>query len=251
MPAPEDGAPQGGAPRGGVPEGGVYATIGARRDVRQQFSGAAVDPAALWRILTAAHGAPSVGLSQPWDFVLVRDEGARRAFADHVRSERQVFAAALPEERRVVFEPIKIEGILEASLGIVVTYDPRRGAPHVLGRHSISDAGLYSVCLAIENLWLAATVEGWGIGWVSFYREPFLQSLVELPREVRPVAWLCAGPVTHLAAVPDLEAAGWRSRRPLGDALHLGSWAGASGEQALARWCEGGGSACPARRGDR
>ena len=88
------------------------------------------------------------------------------------------------------------------SLGIVVTYDPDRGVPAVLGRHAIADAGLYSVCLAIQNLWLAATAEGLGVGWVSFYREEFLQELLGIPSAIRPVAWLCIGPVTHLEPPP-------------------------------------------------
>src|SRR5690606_19822176 len=152
----------------------------------------------LHRILGAAHAAPNVGLTQPWDFVLVRDIATRTAFRDHVLQEREVFARQLDPERARTFARIKVEGVLESSLGIVVTYDPERGSPAVLGRHAIADAGLYSVCLAIQNLWLAATAEGLGVGWVSFYREEFLRELLGIPERVRPVAWLCPGPVTHL-----------------------------------------------------
>ena len=67
---------------------------------------------------------------------------------------------------------------------------------------------------------MAATVEDVGVGWVSFYRERFLADLVGLPPGVRPVAWLCLGPVTHLEATPDLERLDWRSRRPLAQAVH-------------------------------
>src|SRR4029077_6137516 len=123
----------------------------------------------------------------------------------HVVAERVTFAAQLTPDRAAQFAPIKIEGILDSSVGIVVTYESTRGAPDVLGRHAIADAGLYSTCLAIENLWLAATAEGCGVGWVSFYREPFLSGLLGVPDGIRPVAWLCLGPVTHLEAVPDLE----------------------------------------------
>ncbi|WP_326565036.1 5,6-dimethylbenzimidazole synthase [Amycolatopsis rhabdoformis] len=197
-----------------------YEVLRRRRDVRGEFTGEPIDDAVLTRVLEAAHAAPSVGLSQPWDFVLVRDPGTRRAFADHVHAERDVFAAELAGERADTFSRIKIEGIRESSLGIVVTYDAGRGAPAVLGRHAIADAGLYSVCLAIQNLWLAATAEGLGVGWVSFYREPFLAELLGIPAGIRPVAWLCVGPVTALAEVPDLERHGWRRRAPLAEAVH-------------------------------
>lgn len=202
----------------------VYDTIFARRDVRGEFSGEPADPVVLHRILSAAHAAPSVGLSQPWDFILIEDRAIRDDFWAHVDGERCVFSATLPPDQVAVFDRIRIEGILEASVSLVVTYDPDRGAPHVLGRHAIADAGLYSVCLAIENLWLAATAEGWGVGWVSFYRERYLQELLSLPARVRPVAWLCLGPVTHHQAVPDLERHGWGRRVPLETVVHHNRW---------------------------
>ncbi len=198
----------------------LYDAINSRRDVRAEFDGGTIPDATLTRVLSAAHAAPSVGHSQPWDFVLVQDEGTREAFQDHVAGEREVFAGSLDGERAETFARIKVEGILESSLGVVVTYDERRGGPDVLGRHAIKDAGLYSSCLAVQNLWLAATAEGLGVGWVSFYREDFLQELLGIPRKIRPIAWLCLGTVTHLQTVPDLERHGWRHKRPLAEAIH-------------------------------
>lgn len=202
----------------------LYDVIERRRDVRREFTGEPIDEQVLWRILTAAHAAPSVGLTQPWDFIRIDREDIRSEFWQHVQAERRLFASALDANAAAVFERIKIDGVREASLSIVVTYDESRGAPNVLGRHAIADAGLYSVCLAIQNLWLAATAEGWGVGWVSFYREPFVRALLALPEAVRPVAWLCLGPVTHLEDEPDLERAGWRTRRQLASAVHLDQW---------------------------
>ncbi|NED95544.1 5,6-dimethylbenzimidazole synthase [Phytoactinopolyspora alkaliphila] len=201
-----------------------YDVVRRRRDVRGEFTGEPIDADVLDRVLGAAHAAPSVGLSQPWDFVLVRDEATRKEFREHVMAEREVFASTLSGERGGTFAKIKIEGILESSLGVVVTYDPSRGSPDVLGRHAIADAGLYSVCLAIQNLWLSATAEGLGVGWVSFYREEFLSALVGLPEGIRPIAWLCLGPVSELATAPDLERHGWRRRRPLAEAVHHDRW---------------------------
>jgi len=202
----------------------LYDVISRRRDVRSQFTGAPIPDDVLRRVLEAGHAAPSVGLSQPWDFVLVRDPALREEFADHVTTERDVFATSLDAARAAAFSRIKIDGVRESSLSVVVTYDPDRGAPAVLGRHAIADAGLYSVCLAIQNLWLAATAEDLGVGWVSFYREEFVRKLLGIPDGVRPVAWLCLGTVTHLEQAPDLERAGWRQRRPLEEALHTDRW---------------------------
>ena len=192
----------------------IYEIIMRRRDVRSEFTGDPIPRSTLDRVLKAAHAAPSVGLSQPWDFIVINARSTRERFRDHVLTERATFAASLALERAEAFANIKVEGILESSIGIVVTYDANRGAPDVLGRHTIADAGLYSTCLAIENLWLAATAEGYGVGWVSFYREVFLRRLLGIPDHVRPVAWLCMGPVTHLQDLPDLERHRWHVRTP-------------------------------------
>jgi 5,6-dimethylbenzimidazole synthase len=216
------------------PSAGLYEVIHRRRDVRAEFDGAPVDPVVLERVLEAGHCAPSVGLSQPWDFVVITDDTTRRAFWEHVQAERAEFADSLQGEEAERFAAIKIDGILEASLSVVVTYDPGRGAPNVLGRHAIADAGLYSVCLAIENMWLACTAEGWGMGWVSFYREAFLRTLLGIPADLRPVAWLCLGPVDSLQDTPDLERHGWRRRAPLAGAVHAGHWE-AAGDDVLGR----------------
>jgi 5,6-dimethylbenzimidazole synthase len=202
----------------------IYDVIHRRRDVRAEFTGEPIPDDVLGRILAAAHAAPSVGLSQPWDFVVVGDPAIRRAFYEHVQDERAVFADTLTAAAAGRFARLKIDGVLESSLSIVVTYDPERGGPAVLGRHAIADAGLYSVCLAIQNLWLAATAEKLGVGWVSFYREPYLRHLLGIPAGIRPVAWLCLGPVSHLHDTPDLERHGWRHRRDLHATIHHDRW---------------------------
>lgn len=202
----------------------LYDVIARRRDVRAEFSGEPVALEQLRRVLDAAHSAPSVGHSQPWDFVLVFDEAKRTRFAEHVETERMVFADQLEPDRRETFSRIKVEGIEESGLGVVVTYNSERGGQHVLGQHAIADTGLYSTCLAIQNLWLAATAEGLGVGWVSFFREEFLADLVGLPDGVRPVAWLCLGRVTKLQEVPDLVRHDWRRGRSLDEAIHFESW---------------------------
>ncbi|WP_198289413.1 5,6-dimethylbenzimidazole synthase [Rhodococcus sp. AW25M09] len=199
----------------------VYAAIRSRRDVRAEFDGTVVDDETLRRILGAAHQAPSVGNTQPWDFVVVRKPDTLKAFAAHVAACRQDFADKLDPERRKTFDPIRVEGIETSGTGVVVTYDPDRGGQHVLGRDTVDDTGLFSAVLAIENLWLAAIAENVGVGWVSFYDEEFLTEMIDIPAPVRPIAWLCVGPVESFQEVPDLERFGWRTRRPLDDAVHF------------------------------
>jgi 5,6-dimethylbenzimidazole synthase len=204
----------------GEPTTSLYDAIRMRRDVRAEFTGEPVAEQVLQRVLSAAHAAPSVGMTQPWDFILVRSPETLQRFAAHVADKRREFAATLPPERADTFDPIKVEGVCESGLGIVVTHDQTRGGAHVLGRHTVSDTGLFSTVLAVQNLWLAATAEGLGVGWVSFYDEEVLTELVGIPAQVRPIAWLCVGHVDKLQEVPDLERLGWRHRRPLAYAIH-------------------------------
>jgi nicotinate-nucleotide--dimethylbenzimidazole phosphoribosyltransferase len=198
-----------------------YEVVHSRRDVRSGFlPGAPVDDAVLHRVLAAAHAAPSVGFSQPWDFLVIRDRGVRERVHAHVTAARTAYAASLPGARAVAFRDLKIEAILDASLNIAVTCDPTRGGRHTLGRHTQPRMAPYSTVLAVQNLWLAARAEGLGVGWVSFGDEREVAALLGLPPRLELVAYLCVGPVAAFAAEPELATAGWARRRPLGWAVH-------------------------------
>jgi len=65
----------------GFPEAelrGVYRAIRDRRDVRSGFLPEPLSDQVLGRLLEAAHHAPSVGLMQPWRFILIRAIETRR-----------------------------------------------------------------------------------------------------------------------------------------------------------------------------
>ena len=68
---------------------------------------------------------------------------------------------------------------MESPVNLCVTYDPSKFGPFVIGRSSIPEAGLYSVCCAIQNLWLAARTEGVGLGWVSILSNDVLKEVLE------------------------------------------------------------------------
>ncbi|HEY2222774.1 5,6-dimethylbenzimidazole synthase [Actinomycetospora sp.] len=211
--------------------------LAARRDVRTGFTDAPVDAAALRRVLAAAHTAPSVGFSQPWDFLLLRDPGLRAELASLAAAQRDAFAASLPAARARAFAGLKVEAIREAPLGVVVTCDPTRGGRHVLGRATQPRMAAHSVAGAVQNLWLAARAEGLGVGWVSFFRERELAALlgerVGLPQHLEIVAYLCLGHVSEFADAPELESAGWARRRPLEWAVHEDTWGNHDGADAL------------------
>jgi nicotinate-nucleotide--dimethylbenzimidazole phosphoribosyltransferase len=200
-----------------------------RRDVRTGFRLDPVPDDVLTRVLDAAHHAPSVGFSQPWDFLVIRDEATRRRVRDLVHRDRDRYAASLPRARAQAFAQLKVEAILETPLNLVVTSDATRGGRHVLGRMTQPRMAAFSTACAVQNLWLAARAEELGVGWVSFFDERELAAELGLPPHLEIVAYLCLGYVDGFAQQPELASAGWARRRPLSWTVHQESW----GERAL------------------
>ena len=128
------------------------------------------------------------------------------------------------EPKKSKYLSFKLEGILESPVNLCVTYDPTKFGPFVIGRSSIPEAGLYSVCCAIQNLWLSARTEGVGLGWVSILSNEILKETLQLPEHVVPVAYLCLGYVNEFADKPDLETAKWLPRLDLKDVVYYEIW---------------------------
>ncbi|GAB3925741.1 hypothetical protein GCM10029976_019450 [Kribbella albertanoniae] len=202
----------------------VHRVLAERRDVRRGFVDLPIPDDVLTRVLESAHRAPSVGLSQPWDFLLIREIATRRKIHDLAAAQRDAFAASLPEERRKQFDGLKIEAILDTPLNIAVTCDAGRGGRHVLGRHADPRTTWFSVAIAIQNLWLAARAEGLGVGWVSFFEPGEVAAVLDLPAHIELVGYLCIGYVDEFAPAPELVRSGWAARRPLSWAVHQESW---------------------------
>ena len=201
----------------------VYRAIRERRDVRGQFRPDPVDPDTLRRLLQAAHDAPSVGLSQPWNFILIRDAALRGRIHDAFASANADAATRFPD-RKALYSSLKLEGILQAPVNLCITCDRTRGGDHVLGRTHDPATDLYSTACAVQNLWLAARAEGIGVGWVSIFRPDDLRGLLHLPDHVVPVAYLCIGHVTELYRQPELQSRGWAARLPLDDLILEDRW---------------------------
>lgn len=191
----------------------VYEAIYRRRDVRH-FRPDEVLGDVLWRLLDAAHPAPSGGFMQPWDFIVIRDRLLRSQVKALFEEENARAAARYAGDRRRLYASLKLEGILDAPLNLCVTCDRRRGG-EVLGRSAVVDTDLMSTCRAVQNLWLAARAEGLGVGWVSILDHQALARLLGLPPAVVPVAYLCLGYPVAFPPRPLLEAVGWRARLPL------------------------------------
>jgi 5,6-dimethylbenzimidazole synthase len=174
----------------------------------------------------AAHHAPSVGFSQPWNFILIRDRETRMKVKESFLREQQRSTAMLSNDRdrQQKYSTLKLEGIMESDVNVCVTYDPTRFGPFVLGRTSIEETGVYSVACAVQNLWLAARAEGVGVGWVSILANSDLERILGMPAHAKPVAYLCLGYVAEFADRPDLERTGWLPRMSLSDVICYEKW---------------------------
>lgn len=199
----------------------VHRVIAERRDMRH-FSGGEVPDDVLARLLEAAHRAPSVGLMQPWRFVRVTDRALRERLHAHVEAERRLTAEAMGE-RTEEFMRLKVEGVLDCAEVLVVALTEDRES-HVFGRRTMPHMDLASASCAIQNLWLAARAEGYGMGWVSLFDPAVVAAEVGMPAGAEPIAILCLGPVPAFYDRPMLEQERWTRPRPLSELLGENGW---------------------------
>ncbi|MDO5683632.1 MAG: 5,6-dimethylbenzimidazole synthase, partial [Propionibacteriaceae bacterium] len=195
----------------------------ARRDIRR-FRPDPVPDDVLDAILAAGHAAPSVGHSQPWRFIVVTDPAVRdqaASLADHMRLEQ---AAGLTADRAQRLLDLKLEGLREAPVGVVVACDRRVPAAGVLGRATFPDTDLWSCACAIQNMWLTARAHGVGMGWVTLFRPDDLAQLLGLPDSVETLGWLCLGWPDERPPEPGLQRHAWSMKLPLADVVLADRW---------------------------
>jgi 5,6-dimethylbenzimidazole synthase len=210
---------------------GVYRAIRERRDVRRGFLPEPLPDDVLYRLLQAAHSAPSVGLMQPWRFIVIRDLGVRQAVHKIFIDANEKALAAYEGEQQQNYAGMKLEGILEAPQNLCIVCDSHSSQGHRLGRRTMPETAIYSTVCAVQNLWLAARAEGIGVGWVSILEPHLLRSTLNIPQEITPVAYLCLGYVDWFSSEPDLERFGWEKRTPLESVLALDRYDDAWGKR--------------------
>jgi 5,6-dimethylbenzimidazole synthase len=199
----------------------VYRVIRERRDVRRGFLPEPMPDELLDKLLEAAHNAPSVGLMQPWRFIVVRDLDVRRSVHTIFLDANRQALASYEGERQQSYTEMKLEGILEAPQNLCILCDSESSQGHQLGRRTMPETALYSAVCAVQNLWLAARAEGIGVGWVSILEPNLLRRALKIPEHITPVAYLCLGYVDAFAEQPELERSGWEKRTPLKSVLSL------------------------------
>ena len=183
-----------------------------RRDVRC-FQTAPIVPELVCALLESACQAPSVGLSEPWRFVMVDDPVRRGAIRDDFARCNAQALACQPESRSAIYARLKLAGLDDAPCHIAVFADPGTNQGHGLGRFTMPETIAYSVVMAVHTLWLAARAYGLGLGWVSILDPARVATVLEVNPNWIFIGYLCLGYPEAESDTPELERAGWERRR--------------------------------------
>ncbi len=184
-----------------------------RRDVRL-FRRDALPEALVTELLAAATMSPSVGLSQPWRFVLVEDVRRRAAVRANFEQANADALAALDGDEAKHYASLKLAGLDAAPVHLAVFADRGTGQGHGLGRRTMPEMIEYSAVLAIHTIWLSARAHGVGLGWVSILDPAEIARILETPPDWRLIGYLCLGYPEDSHDTPALERQGWEHRRP-------------------------------------
>jgi len=183
-----------------------------RRDVRR-FRSDCVEPKLIARLLELADYAPSVGLSQPWRFVAVNGAAARAAIIESYERCNAQALAAYDGDDQTLYARLKLAGLREAPVHLAVFCDEETRKGKGLGRQTMPETLRYSVVNAVYTFWLAARAYGLGVGWVSILEPGAVRKVLGAPDSWSLVAYLCVGYPREEHEDPELERAGWETRK--------------------------------------
>lgn len=190
----------------------------ARRDVRgNRFVDTPVSQKDIDKILFAGVNAPSVGFSQPWEFVVIKDVAIRNKIKESFFEENEKAKQLFKEKKADAYTQLKLEGIIESALNIAVFYKPSEHP--ILGQTTMKEAGVYSVVCAIQNMWLMARALHIGLGWVSILDPNKIKAILNAPDDRQLIGYLCLGHVDKFYENPELERLQWEKRKNMNDVI--------------------------------
>ena len=156
-----------------------------RRSIRR-FTKDPVSEEVVNAILEAGRRAPSATNQQPWHFVLARDHAAKEA------------CTYRGFNRFVTEAPFVVVGLYRKSEAI------------------IEKLSLMDVTIALQNMVVAAWVQGVGSCWMGAFDEGKLKDTLNLPEDSRIVGAIAFG-------IPD-EDPRQPTKKPLSEIVHFDKW---------------------------
>ena len=184
-----------------------------RRDVRR-FKRDALPTGTIERLIGVACLSPSVGLSEPWRFMIVQDQARRAAIRANFERCNQDALKQQEPDRASLYARLKLSGLDNAPCQVAVFADRTTAQGRGLGRLTMPETLDYSVAIAIHTLWLAARAEGIGLGWVSILNPAKVAEILQVPKEWTFIGHLCIGYPEEEADLPALQRQGWEERHP-------------------------------------
>ncbi len=183
-----------------------------RRDVRR-FRVDPLPAGTLERLFEIASLAPSVGLCQPWRFIVVDDPGRREVVRDVFKACNADALESYTGEKAARYAALKLAGLEEAPCQFAVFTDGATTVGYGLGRRTMPETAEYSAVAAISMMWLAARAEDIGMGWISILDPARMNDILDVPQSWRFIGYFCVGYPQTESDQPELERVGWDRRR--------------------------------------
>jgi 5,6-dimethylbenzimidazole synthase len=183
-----------------------------RRDVRR-FRDDPLPESTLESLIELACLAPSVGLSQPWRFVIVANPAIRAAIRQNFAACNADALSSQGASRASLYAQLKLAGLDEAPGHLAVFADRSTEQGHGLGRRTMPEMIEYSAVTAVHTIWLAARAQGIGMGWVSILDPQAVTAALDVPADWKFIGYFCLGYPQADDTVPELEQSGWEQRR--------------------------------------
>lgn len=193
----------------------LHECIFKRRDTRH-FTSDNVPKEVLTKALESAHAAPSVGLSEPWRFIVVESASKKKQIKTLFEDSTQLAQKGISnKEQYKKYLSLKLEAIEESPIGIALFCDNSSLKSFTIGTIGTSSTLEWSCACAVQNLWLSLTEQGYGAGWVSIIDYAKFEKLFDIPKEWQSLGYLCIGkPATDYDGQPMLQKEKWKSRSP-------------------------------------
>ena len=190
--------------------------IASRRDIRgNNFINKKISRKKLDIIIKSALQAPSVGYSQPWQFIIVDKEKRELVYNHFIKSYEK---SKKKFKNKPLYSSLKLEGIKESNINIAVYY--KKPSSNILGQSYMKRTGEYSVVCAILNMWLTARALNIGMGWVSILKAKKINRIFNIDKnEYKFIAYLCFGYTKEFYDEPELKKLKWDKKKKLKDCI--------------------------------
>jgi nitroreductase len=190
----------------------VCEAIGKRRSIRK-FKPDSIPEEKIRLLLESARLAPSGTNTQPWRFIVVKDDNTKKKLQEAAHNQRHVRRApvviaccadlsAFKEFSKRVDELINSGALPERTRDVFIPY-LKKGMDTVKKQDLIT-AATANVSIAVEHMVLQAVELGLGTCWVRWYDDNKVKEILGIPDFVEVIALLPVG-------VPD-EDPGQRPR---------------------------------------